>query len=74
MEYLLVGRGANEPDNNTPSDEIWVKIISCEEANIFDYVRNLEESFEVDYPHGFYINALPLPDIEDAWEKVEEIW
>lgn len=74
MNYLIVARGFNEPDNNTPSDEVFVKIIDCEQDEIERYVKRFEDDMYEDYPVGVNIEAVPVERIKDDWEKVVEIW
>lgn len=74
MNYLIVARGFNEPDNNTPSDEVFVKIIDCKQDEIERYVKRFEDDMYEDYPVGVNIEAVPVERIKDDWEKVVEIW
>lgn len=74
MKYLIVSRCYNEPDNNTPSDEIFVKVIECSEDEVARYVKVFEDDMGSDYPYGVEIQAIPIERIKDEWEKVVEIW
>ena len=74
MNYLIVARGFNEPDNNTPSDEVFVKVIDCKPDEIEQYVKRFEDELYEDYPVGVNIEAVPVERIKDDWEKVVEIW
>lgn len=74
MNYLIVARGFNEPDNNTPSDEVFVKIIDCGQDEIERYVKRFEDDMYEDYPVGVNIETVPVERIKDDWEKVVEIW
>lgn len=74
MKYLFVARGYNEPDNNTPSDEIWCKVVECGENEVEQYAKVFENDFADDYVHGVEVNYKPLEMFKDEWTKVSEIW
>ena len=74
MKYLVVVRGFNEPDNNTPSDEIWVKITDIEPSYLSKCEKVYTSEFENDYEHGVSVDFYPIAEIDETWEKVMEIW
>ena len=74
MRYLVVVRGYNEPDNNTPSDEIMVKVADYEPTEVERIKQSIEASFETDYEHGVEIQIIPIEEIQDNWKGVFEIW
>ena len=47
MKYLVVVRGFNEADNNTPSDEIWTKITDIEPSDLPKYEKIYTSEFIV---------------------------
>lgn len=74
MKYLATARGFNEPDNNTPSDEIWCKVVDIEPSEVAKYEKVFTDDMNVDYAHGAEVELLPLVEFEDEWVKVCEIW
>lgn len=74
MKYLVVARGFNEPDNNTPSDEIWCKVVDIEPNEVTKYEKVFTDEFGEDYEHGVEVELRPLVEFEDEWVKVSEIW
>lgn len=76
MKHLVVVRGYNEPDNNTPSDEIWVKVEDFDPTyNRYDLEKKYEAEFkDVDYANGVSVDCYPLAEIESGWLKISEIW
>ena len=74
MKYLIVARGLNEPDNNTPSDEIWVRVIECEPKDLEQREKILELALSKDYEYGVELEHIELGVIEKGWRKATEIW
>lgn len=74
MKYLFMARGFNEPDNNTPSEQVWAKVVECEPTEVAHYEKTFTEDFEKDYPYGVEIMFEPLENFEDEWVKVSDIW
>lgn len=74
MKYLVLVRGFNEPDNNTPSDVFWAKTIECEPSELNQYQSVIENDMAEDYTHGVSVDFYPLVALEDEWVKVGEIW
>ena len=74
MRYLATARGFNEPDNNTPSDEIWCKVVDIEPSEVAKYEKVFTDEFSEDYEHGVEVDLRPLVEFEDEWVKVSEIW
>lgn len=76
MRYLLIARGLNEPDNNTPSDEILCRVVECDSEHIAGVaklcVAELENSGA--YDHGVEADYRPLDEFNQGWAKVTEIW
>lgn len=74
MKYLVILRVGYEPDNNTPSEEIWAKITEFkdeDEKNRAEEVY-LEETAENSI--GAIVQFFPLKDLDEDWEKVGEVW
>ena len=74
MKYLATARGFNEPDNNTPSDEIWCKVVDIEPSEVAKYEKVFTDEFSEDYEHGVEVELRPLVEFKDEWVKVSEIW
>lgn len=74
MEYLVIVRGLNEADNNTPSDEIWVKITDIDPSDLPEYEKIYTSEFMADYEHGVSVDFYPVEKIYETWRKVMEIW
>ena len=74
MKYLVVVRGFNEADNNTPSDEIWAKITDIEPSDLPKYEKVYTSEFETDYEQGVSIDFYPIAELDETWVKVMEIW
>ncbi len=75
MKYLVVMRGFNEPDNNTPSDEVFARVDEIDPtANLYDLGKKYEKEFDGDYANGVSIDYYPLDEFDGGWVKIEEIW
>lgn len=74
MKYLVILRGFNEPDNNTPSDEIWAKVVDIEMSEMAKCEKAYTSEFENDYEHGVGVDFYPLDEMDNEWVKVSEIW
>lgn len=74
MKYLVIVRGYNEPDNNTPSDEIWAKTADIEPSDIEKYEEVYMSEFEGDYANGASVDFYPIEELDNEWRKVSEIW
>ena len=74
MKYLVVVRGFNEPDNNTPSDVIWARVVDIKPDDMAKHEKNYTNEFNEDYEHGVSVDFYPLAELNDAWLKISEIW
>lgn len=74
MKYLVILRGLNEPDNNTPSDEIWANVVDIDIDEMAKHEKAYTSEFEGDYTHGVSVDFYPLDEMEHGWVKVSEIW
>ena len=74
MKYLVVVRGFNEADNNTPSDEIWTKITDIEPSDLPKYEKVYTSEVEADYEYGVSEDFYPIAELDEEWLKVMEIW
>lgn len=72
-KYLVVARGYNEPDNNTPSDVILARIIECEPKECREYGEKFEKELLEDYPIGVDIEFYEVGMLNE-WRKVSVIW
>lgn len=73
MKYLAVVRGCNEPDNNTPSDVLWCKVVEIDN-NLEQAKKTYEKEFEKDYEYGAEVSLYPLSELENKWTRIQEIW
>lgn len=74
MKYLVILRGFNEPDNNTPSDEIWAKVVDIEMSEMVKCEKVYTSEFEGDYANSVSVDFYPLDEMDNEWVKVSEIW
>lgn len=74
MKYLVIVRGYNEPDNNTPSDEIWAKITDIEPSDLAKCEKVYTSEFEGDYTDGVSVDFYHIKELDNEWLKVSEIW
>lgn len=74
MKYLVILRGFNEPDNNTPSDEIWAKVVDIEMSEMAKCEKVYTNEFEGDYANSVSVDFYPLDEMDNEWVKVSEIW
>lgn len=74
MKYLVIVRGYNEPDNNTPSDEIWAKITDIEPSDLAKCEKVYTSEFEGDYENGVSVDFYSIKELDNEWLKVSEIW
>lgn len=75
MKYLVVIHGYNEPDNNTPSDVVFVKVVEC--ANDGEVMRartKIYKDFEEDFIEGADISMYKIDDLNDNYKRVMEVW
>lgn len=74
MKYLAVIRGYNEPDNNTPSDEVFIKIVECaSDREIMTTRTKIYKDFEKDFTEGADVSMYALNELTD-YKRVMEIW
>ena len=73
MKYLVVVRGFNEANNNTPSDEIWTKITDIEPSDLSKCEKVYTNEFETDYEHGVSVDVYPIEELDNEWLKILEI-
>lgn len=73
MKYLATARWVNEPDNNTPSDVIWCRVVDIEPSEVAKYEKAFENEFSGYYTYGVEIELRPLAEFNE-WVKVSEIW
>lgn len=71
MKHLVVARTFNEPDNNTPSNEVWCKVVDVEPSEVAKYEKVFEKDFSGDY---IEVELRPLAEFEDEWVQVSEVW
>lgn len=74
MKYLVVMHGYNEPDNNTPSDDIFVRVENLEPDELAEREKYYHRKWEDEYANGIELDFYPLEELEDGLTKVVEIW
>lgn len=74
MKYLVIARKFNEPDNNTPSDEIWCKVVECEPDEVARYESIFANDFMGEDGDEVSVKMIPIKQLQDEWEQVEVIW
>lgn len=74
MKYLAVARGYNEPDNNTPSDEILVRVVDIEPTEKEGYEKAFEKELAETYNYGVEVVLYELDQLQDSWGEVATIW
>ena len=73
-KYLVLARGLNEPDNNTPSDEILAKVVDIEPTEVAKYEKVITDDLNSDYEHGVVVQIIPIEELQDEWRGVFDIW
>lgn len=74
MKYLAIARGLNEPDNNTPSDEILARVVDIEPTEKEGYEKALEKELSETYDYGVEVSLYELAQLQDNWGEVATIW
>ena len=75
MKYLAVIRGANEPDNNTPSNEVFVKVVECfNDREVMATRAKIYKDFEGDFIEGADVSMYKIDDLSDYYKRVMEVW
>ena len=63
MKYLVVARGFNEPDNNTPSDDIWARIMEFDPDDKVSIESTISDELIDTYGYiGVDVKAIRLDD------------
>lgn len=77
MKYLVLLRELYEPDNNTPSDKIYTKVVETNDIEKYLYVEEEKLYQEIHAEEkeclDVILRARPLEDIND-YTLMEEIW
>lgn len=71
---LVVAKGLNEPDNNTPESEVLVKIVDIESSEVPEQRDELMEDLSGEYDKGVEIDFYPLDSFDGDWAKVATMW
>lgn len=74
MKYLAVARGFNEPDNNTPSEDILVRVVDIEPSEKEGFEKTFEEELSKSFDHGSSVALYKLDQLQDSWGEVATIW
>ena len=73
-KYLVIARAFNEPDNNTPSSEVWVKVSEFKDK----YQANQAESIITDDWLTDYqdvdVEIIPLDELDEEWRNISETY
>lgn len=75
MKYLVILTEHYEPDNNTPKEKVWAKVVEFENYHEKRQAEDiyLNESVE-DGAIDAEVKFIPLDEIDGEWEKIEEVW
>lgn len=74
MKYVSVARTCCEPDNNTPSNEVWLKIVECEPSEVSKLESIFANDFLSDGCADCEVELIPYDTFKDEWFKVSEQW
>lgn len=75
MKYLVVVRGFNEPDNNTPSDEVFASVVECaNDKEVMERRTQAYKDFENAFTEGAEVMMYALDELKDNYKRVMEIW
>lgn len=72
--YLVIARCYNEPDNNTPSDEIFARCANFGEEEAKNAEKIIADDFIADGYMDCEVQVIPLATLRDEWKRVETIW
>lgn len=70
-KYLVVARVFNEPDNNTPESEVWVKVSEFEEDEICHAESIIENDWLTDC-QDVEAEIIPLDALDEEWQQISE--
>ena len=75
MKYLAVVRGFNEPDNNTPSDEVFAIVVECaNDREVMNARTKIYKDFENDFTEGAEVMMYALDELSNGYKRIMEIW
>lgn len=74
MKYIAVARGFNEPDNNTPSEDILVRVVDIEPSEKEGFEKAFEEELSKSFDNGSSVALYELDQLQDSWGEVATIW
>lgn len=74
MKYLFIARVINEPDNNTPQEQIWCKVVECDVKEVANYEKSFRDEFMEISNYDVEIIFEPLDNFEDEWFKISDLW
>lgn len=74
MKYVIIIRGANEPDNNTPADVIWVGVMEFAVMNKEDIEKTITDEWGKDYDCGVDVQLFTLDELDGTYRKALELW
>lgn len=73
MKYIVIVRELNEPDNNTPSEEVFCGVVEIKQGGVAKYEENLLRELGRTADDTAVIIE-PLDFFTDGLMKVFEIW
>lgn len=73
MKYIIVVRGFNEPDNNTPSEVIRVGygVYNCSKKRL---AEKIEKEWSEIHPCGVSVQVFTQEELNLRYEKAFDIW
>ena len=74
MKYIAVARIYNEPDNNTAANQVWIKVVECEESELSKMESMFANDFISDGCENCDVELMPYSLFEDEWLKISEEW
>lgn len=75
MKYIAIVRGFNEPDNNTPSDEVFATVVECaNDKEVMDARTKIYKDFEDDFIGGAEVIMYELDYLSEGYKRILETW
>lgn len=75
MKYVAIVRGFNEPDNNTPSDEVFATVVECaNDKEVMEARTKIYKDFEDDFTEGAEVMMYELDYLSEGYKRILEIW
>lgn len=73
-KYLVIARAFNEPDNNTPSSEVWVKVSEFKDDSQANQAESIiADDWLTDY-QDVDVEIIPLDELDEEWRNISETY